>query len=90
LPISVTGTYQPTIGDVDGDGRADILWYAPGPSGDFVWFGRAAGPPSSRAITVSGTYTPLVGNLDAAAGDEIIWFNPPGTTTTPVWWSHNP
>lgn len=85
----VSGTYQPSMGDVDGDGRADILWYAPGPAADHLWFGRATGAPTSRPIVVNGTYTPLFADLDDDAGEEIVWFRS-SAATTPVWWSYGP
>ena len=87
LAISVNGAYRPSVGDVDGDGRTDILWYAPGTTGDYLWFGEAAGPPTSVSIVVNGTYRPLLGDLDADDGDEVVWFNP-AATTTPIWWSY--
>lgn len=89
LTISVSASYQPTIGDVDGDGRADIIWYAPGPADDFLWFGRPTGAPVSRAMSVSGSYRPLAADLDADDGDEIVWFDP-NAVSTPLWWSRAP
>ena len=54
-----TARYQPSVADIDGDGRDDILWYAPGSAADSLWFGRASGAPIKRA--------PLgVGHLHAA------------------------
>ncbi|MGK2946955.1 MAG: S8 family peptidase [Acidimicrobiales bacterium] len=86
LGLSIQGTYQPQVGDLDGDSYDEVIWYAPGPAGDSVWFGRPAGGPVSRPITVSGTYSPLVADFDASGGDDIVWFNA-AQTTTPVWWS---
>jgi hypothetical protein len=87
LAISVNGTYQPSVADLDGDDRADILWYAAGSAGDYVWFGRSAGAPASRGISVLGQYVPLTADLDATAGDDIVWFQA-NAPTTPVWFSH--
>lgn len=87
LAVSVSGTYRPSIADVDGDGRDDVLWYAPGPVGDHLWLGRAAGAPTSRPLSVSGTYVPLLADLDASGGADVVWFQS-AATTTPVWWSH--
>jgi hypothetical protein len=89
LAIAVSATYQPVVGDVDGNGRADIVWYAPGSAPDFLWFGQTAGAPTSRAMAIGGSYVPRLGDLDGDAGDEIVWFDPT-STTTPVWWSYEP
>ena len=85
--MSVNGSYAPSVGDLDGDGLDDILWYAAGSVADHIWFGRPSGPLASRTISVSGTYTPLLANLDGDAGHDIVWFQS-AKPTTPVWWSH--
>ncbi len=38
--INAEGRYRPLVGDYNGDGRHDILWYTPGPGPDHLWFGR--------------------------------------------------
>jgi hypothetical protein len=87
LTISVTGSYVPSIGDIDADGIEDILWYGAGPTTDAVWFGRPTGGPFSRTMSVSGTYTALLADLDGDGGDDVVWFQG-RSATTPVWWSH--
>jgi hypothetical protein len=87
LAVSVNGTYQPSVADLDGDGRDDILWYAPGPTADHLWLGQPAGAPTSRAFSVSGTYVPLLADLDGTAGADVVWFQS-RTPTTPIWYSH--
>ena len=87
LAVSVNGSYRPSVADIGGDGRDDIVWYAPGSTGDFLWFGRASGVPSSRPLSVSGTYTPLLADLDDDAGADIVWFQSVAPST-PVWFSH--
>jgi hypothetical protein len=87
LAITVNGTFAPSVADLDGDHREDILWYAAGSAADFLWMGRSSGPPQSRTIAASGTYTPLLVDLDHDVGADIVWFQS-ASTTTPVWWGH--
>ena len=58
-----TGTV-PVLGDFDGDGQGDLLWYGPGSQADQLWLGRAsrgfAGPPADGS---AGSYLPLAGRL---------------------------
>jgi hypothetical protein len=54
---SVNGTYEPFVGDFDGDGRSDVFWYGPGSSYDVMWFGTSTrGKFVSVAKTVNGAY----------------------------------
>jgi hypothetical protein len=87
LAISVTGSYVPSVGDIDADGFDDILWYGAGPTTDAVWFGRPTGGLFSRTMSVSGTYTALLADLDGDGGKDIVWFQG-ARATTPLWWSH--
>ena len=45
LPVSVNGSYVPSVGDIDGDGRDDILWYAAGRARRLPLVRPAAGAP---------------------------------------------
>jgi hypothetical protein len=84
--LGVSGTYVPSVGDLDGDGDDEIIWYAAGSAADSIWFGRPSGLPTSRAIGVSGSYRLLTANLDGGAGDEVI-FASSSSGSTPIWWS---
>jgi subtilisin family serine protease len=79
------GTYSPFSGDVDGNGFDDIVWYAPGPTTDFVWLfdgdGRVSAP-----ISVGGTYTTATGDFDGNGYDDILWYAP-GTAPDSIWYS---
>ena len=87
LAVTVNGTYQPSVADIDGDDRDDILWYAPGPAIDVLWFGQPSGSPTGPTLSVAGTYTALLADLDGSGGADVVWFQS-STATTPVWWSH--
>ena len=66
----------PLVGDFDGDGRADQLWYGPGASPDHAWYGKANRGFAGRAVSVGGTYTPLVGDFSGDGRDDVLWYGP--------------
>jgi hypothetical protein len=86
-PVTVNGSYAPVVGDVDGDGFDDILWYAAGGAPDFLWMGSVTGAPVSRPIVAGGIYVPLLADLDADGGDDVVWSHGSGASS-PLWWSH--
>ena len=83
---TVNGTYKPLVGDFDGDGRDDLLWYAAGGGGDYYWYGNRNGTFTSVAATINGTYAPLIGDLDGNGGDDLFWYAK-GTTPDFIWYS---
>jgi hypothetical protein len=49
VPASVPTGTVPVLGDFDGDGRDDLLWYGPGaPTTTSGWAGRAGTSPGCR------------------------------------------
>lgn len=80
VPVPATeaapGTPSPVVGDFDGDGRGDQLWYGPGSAPDHAWFGRSDRGFTGRAVTVGGVYTPLVADFDGNGRDDILWYAP--------------
>ena len=83
-PRSVSGVYQPIVGDFDRNGRDDIFWYAPGPASDHLWLHRVAGGHLSVARPVQGSYQPVVGDYDGDGADDIFWYAP-GPAADSVW-----
>lgn len=82
--VPVNGTYEPFVGDFDGDDCDDIFWYAPGAANDFVWYGTPTGF-DSRPVTVKGTgYDPQVGDFDGDERDDIFWYSTTGGTES-IW-----
>jgi len=86
--IAITHSYVPVVGDLDGDGDDEILWYAAGPTPDPIWFGQPSGL-AARTVNVNGTYFPQMADVDGVAGDDILWFRTTATVV-PVWWSYEP
>jgi hypothetical protein len=67
------GDFQPIAGDFNGDGRADIYWYAPGAAADEIW--SFTGKKQYRVIAASsvGTYKTTAGDFDGDGRDDILW-----------------
>jgi hypothetical protein len=77
----VQGTYEPLLGDFNGDGRNDVFWYGPGAGYDVIWYGRATGGFATRAVTVRGTYQPLVADFNGDGLMEAFLVIGQGTST---------
>jgi hypothetical protein len=81
------GLYVPIVGDFNGNGIDDILWYAPGTVADQIWEFRA-GPGFPHTVHtaphINATYRPVAGNLTGDAGDEVIFYGP-GSTVDYLW-----
>ena len=82
--FTVNGTYTPLVGDFDGDGFDEILWYAPGSTQDYMWNFTSYTTIQSRSYPVNGTYTPTVGDYTADGADDILWYAP-GSQADYLW-----
>jgi hypothetical protein len=80
----VNGTYMPLVGDFDGDGFDEILWYAPGSAQDFLWNFTSYTTIQSSPYTVNGVYTPTVGDYTGDGADDIVWYAP-GSAADYLW-----
>jgi hypothetical protein len=75
--FTVSGTYTPLVGDFDGDGFDEILWYAPGFAQDYMWNFVNYSTVQSRTYPVNGNYgRPVVGDFTGDGADDIHWYNP--------------
>ena len=74
----IAGTSRQAIGDVDGDGRGDVVAHGPGSAPDRIAYGRDDWGFDVRSHSISGSYTPIVGNFHGAVGspDDILWYAP--------------
>ncbi len=77
VPLRVSGTYRPIVGDFVGDDYDDILWYRPGTGADFLWESVPSGDAFVDAgqVPVSGDYRPEVlrDYRDGAHKDAVVW-----------------
>ncbi|MEZ4287280.1 MAG: FG-GAP-like repeat-containing protein [Polyangiales bacterium] len=85
----VGGTYVPTVGDFNGDGLSDIVWYGRGSTGDYYWIGKGSGNFDRRntPTALNGThYEPFAGDFNGDGIDDIFWYAP-GTDRDYIWFA---
>jgi hypothetical protein len=68
------------VGDFDGDGADDALWWTTGP--DSAWLWRMVGPTAERigAPAPPAEATPCIGDFDGDGCDDVLWHAPRGTS----------
>lgn len=75
-PLSVSASYRPLTLDSQGDGRGDILWYAPGGADDYLWSGTGSGGFTSVRLTINATYDDVLAlDVDGDGDDDVLWFD---------------
>lgn len=81
-PMTVNGVYDPVVGDFDGNGCTDVLWYGPGSAPDSIWYGEEDGTFTAQPLAVNGTYTPVTGSFDAEPDGcectDVFWYSTDG------------
>ncbi len=83
----VHGIYHPVVGDFDGNGWQDILWYAPGAAHDYVWYFISPSGYVQKDVTVNGDYTPVTGDFNGDGITDILWYAP--GPAQDYWWVGN-
>jgi hypothetical protein len=83
--VAVNGTYQPMVADLEGDGRDDVVWYAPGPASDAWWRWSATRAIGPTELTADGSHQAIVGGFSTGGADGIFWYAP-GASPDGVWW----
>jgi hypothetical protein len=75
------------VGDFDGNGRDDILFYGPGSDADLLWWSELGvrGAVTAASLSIKGTaYRPEVGDVNGDGKDDVFWYQP-GPGADPLW-----
>lgn len=73
---TVNGTFRPIALDAQGDGKGDVLWYAPGSTRDYLWSGQGSGGFAATNVNVGGTYDDVLPlDVEGDGDDDILWYN---------------
>ena len=85
--LQVYGDYQPVVGDFDGNGFDDILWYSPGAGSDTIWYSGAHHSHTDVEVdTPEGDLIPLVADFNGDGRSDILWYDVTGAHST-LWTS---
>ena len=85
---SVHGTYRPLTLDANGDGKGDVLWYAPGTAGDSLWLGKGSGAFTPTTVNINGSFEHvLVLDANGDNRDDLL-FSSPSTGLAYLWKSN--
>jgi len=83
--------FQPILGDLSGDFKADILFYQPGPAIDVLWRGRAPTAPyftrETADLGITGRFVPVTGDWNGDGTDDIFFYGP-GAAADQIWRSN--
>ncbi|MCB0972874.1 MAG: hypothetical protein KDA97_15310, partial [Acidimicrobiales bacterium] len=87
--VRVNGRFEPVSGDFDGNGFADVLWYAAGSTPDYTWFHAGTSIRStghrSNSTPVNGSYQVHVGDFSGSPARHEIAFNATGPAADHLW-----
>jgi hypothetical protein len=83
-PLQAPAGATPVVGDFNGDGRDDVVWYRAGSGSDEQWTSKAGGGWTVTTVSVSGTYRPVVGDFDGNGRADLLWYAP-GTARDSIW-----
>ena len=76
----INGTYRVIPLDVNGDGREDIFFHAPGAAGDSLWLGKGSGGFTNASVpNVLGSYSDVVAlDVNGDGRDDLLFYDRSG------------
>lgn len=85
---AVWTTIAPKVGDFDGDGKDDLLFWNPASGGDAVLYGKADRTTGWDPVftTMNNPQTPFVGDFDGDGDDDVYWYG--SGSADAMWWSN--
>lgn len=83
-------TSVPAVGDLDGDGRDEILWTTPGETAAALWAVGRDTSVQARPCELPGTGTTVLGDLDGDGRDEIASTSASSSTLAVAWATDDP
>ena len=89
LPLGVDLTYDLSVGDFDGDGRDDLLWFGYGVRDSVRTFSEGNGQFIAAPVAIdAGDTVPVIGDFDGDGLDDLLLYGP-GTSADEMWWSES-
>ena len=87
LPLGVDPTYDVSVGDFDGDGRDDLLWFGYGVNASVRTFSDGNGQFTAISSSIDeGSSVPVIGDFDGDGLDDVVLYGPGGALDE-MWWS---
>jgi hypothetical protein len=87
IPTTITASHRPFVGDYDGNGAVDILFYGPAAVIDYVWWFRidSVGLYRSTSVTAAGSYLPAAGDFNGDTATDVLWYGPSANSDARSW-----
>ncbi|MFN0088720.1 MAG: FG-GAP-like repeat-containing protein, partial [Acidimicrobiales bacterium] len=83
--LSAPAGHRDVVGDFNGDGVDDIIWYGNGVASDLVWWSSRSGAFSAKRLLIGSGLLSAVGDFNGDGIDDVLWFSPHSGGDW-IWW----